>query len=218
MIVTKGHLDQAKTERGGYTLGQVALGKKLTGEHRWAGALTGKEISTRDWELFMGMKNTSKRKKTNIKKKLINSVSTSKDWSWKPESKDIPSPKIKSKSSKNKGRNKKRRRRIGKADSKEFYSSREWRELRLRVFEKYECKCMMCGRSPENNGVIIHVDHIKPKSKYPALALSFNNLQLLCEDCNIGKSNKFETDWRPKEDQHTKDLDDEHLTSISHLI
>lgn len=45
----------------------------------------------------------------------------------------------------------------------------------------------------------IHVDHIKPKSKYPQLALEEYNLQVLCEDCNLGKVNFFEDDLRPKE-------------------
>jgi 5-methylcytosine-specific restriction endonuclease McrA len=58
---------------------------------------------------------------------------------------------------------------------------------------------MLCGRSKRKHGVVIHVDHIKPKSKYPELALEYNNLQLLCEDCNLGKSNKYETDYRPEE-------------------
>jgi hypothetical protein len=42
----------------------------------------------------------------------------------------------------------------------------------------------------------MHVDHIKPRSKYPDLELSRQNLQVLCEDCNLGKSNKYEDDWR----------------------
>jgi 5-methylcytosine-specific restriction endonuclease McrA len=42
----------------------------------------------------------------------------------------------------------------------------------------------------------MHVDHIKPKSRYPHLALKFDNLQVLCETCNIEKSNIDETDYR----------------------
>jgi len=43
----------------------------------------------------------------------------------------------------------------------------------------------------------IHVDHIKPRSKFPELELVFDNLQVLCDDCNIGKSNVDSTDFRP---------------------
>jgi len=46
------------------------------------------------------------------------------------------------------------------------------------------------------HGIVIHVDHIKPRSRYPELSLEIENLQVLCEDCNMGKSNVFETDWR----------------------
>ena len=41
------------------------------------------------------------------------------------------------------------------------------------------------------------VDHIKPRSRYPALELTLTNLQVLCNDCNMGKSNDDETDFRP---------------------
>lgn len=49
--------------------------------------------------------------------------------------------------------------------------------------------------SPKD-GVKLHVDHIKPKSLFLHLAYDLNNLQVLCEDCNMGKSNKDDTDWR----------------------
>lgn len=59
---------------------------------------------------------------------------------------------------------------------------------------------MCCGANP-SDGVKMHVDHIKPRSKFPELALVLDNLQILCEDCNLGKSNKDETDWRGSLDQ-----------------
>lgn len=76
-----------------------------------------------------------------------------------------------------------------------FYISPEWRELRYKVLDTYGNRCMACGRSPRNR-VVIHVDHILPRSIYPELALIFENMQILCEDCNQGKSNKFETNWK----------------------
>ena len=78
-----------------------------------------------------------------------------------------------------------------------FYKSREWKELRYRVLRVYKAKCMCCGRTPHDNGIIIHVDHIKPRSKFPKLELSFENMQILCDTCNLGKSNIDNTDWRP---------------------
>ncbi len=78
----------------------------------------------------------------------------------------------------------------------DFYISREWRELRYKALKKNNGCCVLCGRSRKKDNVILHVDHIKPKSKFPELALSLNNLQILCEDCNLGKSNYDSTDWR----------------------
>lgn len=71
-----------------------------------------------------------------------------------------------------------------------FYSTREWRELRVKVLNEQGFKCIWCNRTPKDHGIVLHVDHIKPKSKYPELALDKSNLQVLCEDCNKGKSNK----------------------------
>ena len=96
-----------------------------------------------------------------------------------------------------------------------FYRSKEWLILRVRVLEAYSCSCMMCGRSPKDHKVVLHVDHIKPRSKYPRLELEFNNLQILCADCNLGKSNKFETDHRPNTDEINELLDAIHLENIS---
>lgn len=52
----------------------------------------------------------------------------------------------------------------------------------------------------------MHVDHIKPRSKYPHLAYDVNNLQVLCQDCNFGKSNHDETDWRREVVQVIRDF------------
>ena len=81
-----------------------------------------------------------------------------------------------------------------------FYESREWMALRYLVLKQYGRRCMVCGASGARTS--IHVDHIKPRSKYPELELDRSNLQVLCRACNIGKSNIDETDWRPDEIIH----------------
>lgn len=81
-----------------------------------------------------------------------------------------------------------------KLKTNDFYDSREWKELRYRVLVKKGNYCQACGRSPKD-GISIHVDHIKPKSRFPHLSLREDNLQILCEDCNIGKSNKSCENW-----------------------
>jgi 5-methylcytosine-specific restriction endonuclease McrA len=81
---------------------------------------------------------------------------------------------------------------IRKVAAKSFYSSWEWKKVRFQVLKKYGPKCMLCGS--ENR---IVVDHIKPRSKFPSLELDPQNLQVLCDDCNMGKSNDDYTDFRP---------------------
>lgn len=75
-----------------------------------------------------------------------------------------------------------------------FYKSKAWLDLRYRVLNKYGHRCQLCGAN--NSQSSLHVDHIKPRSKYPHLELEFDNLQVLCEKCNFGKSNKYEDDFR----------------------
>lgn len=78
-----------------------------------------------------------------------------------------------------------------RAEPGDFYRGTEWRRLRYRVLRKNRA-CALCGSRQRP----LHVDHIKPRSKYPSLAYDIENLQVLCADCNIGKSNKYEDDFR----------------------
>lgn len=75
-----------------------------------------------------------------------------------------------------------------------FLESREWLALRHDILKRDGRTCVLCGAN--GPGVELHVDHIKPRSKYPMLALDPNNLQVLCKHCNLGKSNRDDTDWR----------------------
>lgn len=83
--------------------------------------------------------------------------------------------------------------------SKAFYESREWQALRYQALRANDGRCELCGAG-KHDGVRLHVDHIMPRSKFPALELEMTNLQILCEPCNMGKGNKDDTDWRaPRE-------------------
>lgn len=77
----------------------------------------------------------------------------------------------------------------------DFYQCEAWRRVRYLAIRNCNGRCQCCGASAKD-GVRIHVDHIKPRSKFPHLQLKLNNLQVLCEDCNIGKGNWDITDWR----------------------
>jgi hypothetical protein len=76
----------------------------------------------------------------------------------------------------------------------DFFHSREWKELRYIAIKRDGRRCLACGRGPVD-GIVIHVDHIVPISKDWSKRLDIRNLQVLCEDCNIGKSNKDSTNW-----------------------
>ena len=61
-----------------------------------------------------------------------------------------------------------------------------WR-LRFVVMRRDSFKCKICGRSPSNNPeIVLHVDHVVPWSKGGETMP--DNLQTLCSECNIGKS------------------------------
>lgn len=76
-----------------------------------------------------------------------------------------------------------------------FYDSDEWRRLRYRALKASNGCCQCCGAAAVH-GAPLHVDHIKPRSKFPELELEITNLQVLCRDCNLGKGAWDQTDWR----------------------
>lgn len=60
--------------------------------------------------------------------------------------------------------------------------------LRFLVMKRDDFKCRICGRSPATTqGIELQVDHIIPWSKGGETTI--DNLQTLCRDCNLGKSN-----------------------------
>jgi 5-methylcytosine-specific restriction endonuclease McrA len=79
-----------------------------------------------------------------------------------------------------------------------FYRSYRWRSLRIDALEanrerfgELTCECCLATTTGQ-----WHVDHIYPRSLYPDGALDPGNLQVLCEDCNLGKRDRYATDWR----------------------
>lgn len=76
----------------------------------------------------------------------------------------------------------------------EFTRGRKWRTCRYATLMQQGNWCRACGGRPPEK--VLHVDHIKPRSKHPELALDLSNLQVLCRDCNLGKGNSDEIDWR----------------------
>lgn len=61
--------------------------------------------------------------------------------------------------------------------------------LRLKVLSRDNFRCVYCGKSPAIDiGTVLHIDHIKSFSRGGESVLE--NLQTLCEECNLGKSNR----------------------------
>lgn len=70
-----------------------------------------------------------------------------------------------------------------------FYSSPEWAKLRGLVIKEEGRVCAHCHRHIKNDSDVT-VDHIRPRSKYPDLALRRENLRVLCRKCNSVKKDK----------------------------
>lgn len=81
------------------------------------------------------------------------------------------------------------------AATSKFLNSFAWRRMRMEVLTERGAKCECCGATPDH-GARMCVDHVKPRKLYPELALEKSNLQVLCGECNHGKGNWDETDWR----------------------
>lgn len=57
--------------------------------------------------------------------------------------------------------------------------------LRFRVLARDRFRCVYCGRSAKEDGVILEVDHVYPKSKGGKDTME--NLVTACRECNQGK-------------------------------
>ena len=89
---------------------------------------------------------------------------------------------------------------ILKSLPKEALSQEELKEINRRrnikdatryaVLERAGFKCQCCGSKPlKNNDVVLHIDHIIPHSL--GGSDSIDNLQVLCDKCNLSKQNRF---------------------------
>lgn len=79
-----------------------------------------------------------------------------------------------------------------KETPKEIKTKKTTRNINLRlrwtILKRDNFSCIKCGRSPAKDpSIILHVDHIIPWSKDGETVV--DNLETLCEQCNLGKSN-----------------------------
>jgi hypothetical protein len=67
-----------------------------------------------------------------------------------------------------------------------FYTTPEWRAVRAFVIRRDGRLCRRCSRLIAETRDLT-VDHVKPRSRFPELALDVANLQILCRSCNASK-------------------------------
>lgn len=171
MKITKTYIDSHRTSFGAWTQAQLkSVGIPWPPTKGWQKSIIGNDISEDARAVFEREGSRVFKTKRNGKAKLKSMQ-----------------PKL----------TKKQKRKVKRHSRHEFYDSQEWREVRYLVLKHYGFKCMTCGRSPKKHGIVLHVDHIKPRSKFPELELDPMNLQVLCEDCNLGKLHRHEDDLRP---------------------
>ena len=82
---------------------------------------------------------------------------------------------------------------VKKKKKNKFYHTKTWEYLRRKIVKLFGNECMNCQKTGK-----VHVDHIKPKSKYPYLKYNAYNLQVLCPECNISKGDVVIKDYRTK--------------------
>ena len=68
---------------------------------------------------------------------------------------------------------------------KQTLGGRRWKQQQ---YERQQRRCMNCQQSISLKGS--HIDHIKPLSRHPSLAIAPDNLQILCAECNTRKGNR----------------------------
>ncbi len=78
---------------------------------------------------------------------------------------------------------------LRRKDTSEYQRSIMTPTLRYDVMKRDGFRCVLCGRTADD-GIKLHVDHILPVSKGGKTIMS--NLRTLCEDCNRGKSDKYD--------------------------
>ena len=183
--VTATWLDKFSTPKGGYTDLQIRSLGFPAGIYtpKWRKKSLGKQISFKQKELFeeFSCSKLTKSAEKEIRKRIDDGLTTleqvSQEYSQRVESIEW---------------NLKYDLEFVKTD--EFLKTSEWAKVRMAALVKHGARCQCCGISAKQ-GAIICVDHIKPRKFFPQLALEENNLQVLCDTCNLGKGNVYIRDW-----------------------
>ena len=83
--------------------------------------------------------------------------------------------------------------------AKDFYNSPAWKECRTAYRKQVGGLCEQClARGIYTAGVIVHHKvHLTPETiRMPEIALSFENLELLCRDCHAAQHERIRKRWK----------------------
>ena len=75
-----------------------------------------------------------------------------------------------------------------RAEFNRWRKSQDGQLWKKQQYQKQKDTCAICNQKIMLKGS--HIDHIKPLSIYPDLALDISNLQITCWQCNIYKGDK----------------------------
>ncbi|MEP0871492.1 HNH endonuclease [Trichocoleus desertorum AS-A10] len=78
-----------------------------------------------------------------------------------------------------------------RAEFERWRDSVEGKAWKCQKFKAQKGLCAICKEAIELKGS--HIAHRKPISLHPELALSIENLQIACPDCNISKGSAIHT-------------------------
>lgn len=77
-----------------------------------------------------------------------------------------------------------------RAEFNRWRNSQDGQLWKQQQYQAQKGRCAICQQFIQLKGS--HIDHIKPLSRYPHLALDARNLQIACPECNASKNNKSE--------------------------
>lgn len=74
--------------------------------------------------------------------------------------------------------------------AKAFYRSKAWKQTRESYFRSRDGLCERCLRYGKvvPGSIVHHIEHLSPSNiNDPTVALSFENLELVCRDCHAAE-------------------------------
>lgn len=178
MILTRELIMKAATHpMGGWSKSQLLVLGIIGFEKGWLKRCVGMEISEEDYRRFFDAGN---KLRTQNEKKMKATVAELFSSTC-----DVAKPALPDKAQRtpvNTSFNK-----VSKDTKSAFYSSDDWKDIRVLALRKGAYKCAYCGQTSKTS--VLHVDHIIPLSVDWTRRLDLLNLQVLCADCNLGKRN-----------------------------